>query len=57
MPAREEAATIARVVAPLIALRDAGVIDQVVVLDDDSRDATGEIAAGSAPRSTGRRGC
>lgn len=45
VPAREEAATIARVVAPLIALRDAGVIDQVVVLDDDSRDATGEIAA------------
>jgi glucosyl-3-phosphoglycerate synthase len=45
VPAREEAATIARVVAPLIALRDGGVIDQVVVLDDDSRDGTGEIAA------------
>jgi glucosyl-3-phosphoglycerate synthase len=46
VPARDEAATIARVVAPLIALREAGVVDQVVVLDDDSRDATGTIAAG-----------
>jgi glucosyl-3-phosphoglycerate synthase len=45
VPAREEAATIAKVVAPLIALRDGGVVDQVVVLDDDSRDGTGEIAA------------
>jgi glucosyl-3-phosphoglycerate synthase len=45
VPAREEALTIARVVAPLVALREAGVIDQVVVLDDDSRDGTGEIAA------------
>ena len=46
VPAREEAATIAAVVAPLIALLEAGVIDQVVVLDDDSRDGTGAIAAG-----------
>ena len=45
VPAREEAATIARVVAPLIALREAGVVDQVVVLDDDSQDDTGAIAA------------
>ncbi|MEA2194950.1 MAG: glucosyl-3-phosphoglycerate synthase [Solirubrobacteraceae bacterium] len=45
VPAREEAATIARVVRPLIALREAGVIDQVVVLDDDSCDGTGVIAA------------
>jgi glucosyl-3-phosphoglycerate synthase len=45
VPAREEAATIAGVVAPLMALREAGVVDQVVVLDDDSRDATGVIAA------------
>jgi glucosyl-3-phosphoglycerate synthase len=44
VPAREEAATIAGVVIPLVALRDAGVIDQVLVLDDDSRDATGAIA-------------
>jgi glucosyl-3-phosphoglycerate synthase len=46
VPARDEATTIAGVVAPLIALRDAGVIDQVVVVDDDSRDATAAIAAG-----------
>jgi len=45
VPAREEAATIAAVVAPLVALREAGVVDQVVVLDDDSRDGTGAIAA------------
>jgi glucosyl-3-phosphoglycerate synthase len=44
VPAREEAATIAGVVAPLVALREAGVIDQVVVLDDDSLDGTGAIA-------------
>ncbi len=45
VPAREEAATIAAVVGPLVALRDAAVIDQVLVLDDDSRDGTGAIAA------------
>jgi glucosyl-3-phosphoglycerate synthase len=45
VPAREEAATIGAVVAPLVALREAGVVDQVVVLDDDSRDGTGAIAA------------
>jgi glucosyl-3-phosphoglycerate synthase len=45
VPAREEAATIAGVVAPLMALRAAGAVDQVVVLDDDSRDGTGAIAA------------
>lgn len=45
VPAREEAATIAAVVAPLIALLEAGVVDQVVVLDDDSLDGTGAIAA------------
>ncbi len=45
VPAREEAATIAGIVRPLVALRDAGVIDQVVVLDDDSRDGTGALAA------------
>jgi glucosyl-3-phosphoglycerate synthase len=45
VPARNEAPTIARVVAPLVALREAGVVDQVVVLDDDSGDGTGAIAA------------
>jgi len=46
VPAREEAATIATIVAPLVALRDAGVIDQVLVADGGSRDGTGAIAAG-----------
>ena len=45
VPAREEAATIAAIVRPLVALRDAGVVDQVLVLDDDSSDGTGAIAA------------
>lgn len=45
VPAREEAATIERVVAPLIALRDAGVIDQVLVVDAASLDGTAAIAA------------
>ncbi|MFP5363225.1 MAG: glucosyl-3-phosphoglycerate synthase [Thermoleophilia bacterium] len=44
VPARDEATTIARVVDPLMALLEEGVVDQVVVLDDDSRDATAEIA-------------
>ena len=45
VPARDEAATIAAVVAPLVALREAGVVDQVVVVDGASRDGTGAIAA------------
>jgi glucosyl-3-phosphoglycerate synthase len=45
VPAREEAATIAGVVGPLLALRAAGVVDQVVVVDADSVDGTGAIAA------------
>ncbi|MBW3609541.1 MAG: glucosyl-3-phosphoglycerate synthase [Actinobacteria bacterium] len=45
VPARDEAATIAGVVEPLMGLREGGVIDQLVVLDDDSRDRTGAIAA------------
>ena len=45
VPAREESATIAKVVGPLMALREAEAIDQVLVVDDDSRDGTGAIAA------------
>ena len=44
VPAREEAATIARVVAPLVDLREEGVVDQVLVADADSLDGTAEIA-------------
>ena len=46
VPARDEAATIAAVVGPLVALRDAGVVDEVVVADGASADGTGAIAAG-----------
>ena len=45
VPAREEAATIAAIVAPLVTLRDAGVLDQVLVIDSASRDDTAAIAA------------
>jgi glucosyl-3-phosphoglycerate synthase len=45
VPARDEAATIATIAAPLVALREAGVVDQVLVVDGDSRDGTGAIAA------------
>jgi glucosyl-3-phosphoglycerate synthase len=45
VPAREEADTIGPIVRDLVALRERGVIDQVVVLDASSRDGTGAIAA------------
>lgn len=43
VPARNEAATIAPIVRVLVDLRDAGVLDRVVVADD-STDATAELA-------------
>jgi glucosyl-3-phosphoglycerate synthase len=45
VPAREEAGTIGPIVRDLVGLRERGVIDQVVVVDDSSRDGTGRIAA------------
>ena len=45
VPAREEAKTIGKIVRDLVALRERGVIDQVVVLDASSEDGTGQIAA------------
>jgi glucosyl-3-phosphoglycerate synthase len=45
VPAREEAATIGRIVESLVELRDRGVIDQVAVVDASSADGTGRIAA------------
>ncbi len=44
LPARDEAATIAPIVRAVVGLRDAGVVDQVVVVDD-SRDGTAQLAA------------
>jgi glucosyl-3-phosphoglycerate synthase len=43
LPARDEAATIGSILERLAPLRDAGIIDQVVVVDH-STDGTGEIA-------------
>ena len=44
LPARNEVATIGPILLELLPLRDRGVVDQVVVLDD-STDGTGELAA------------
>ncbi len=44
LPARECAATIAPIVAELVALREAGVVDEIVVLDAASTDGTAELA-------------
>ena len=45
LPARNCAATVGAIVAALVALREAELIDQVVVIDGDSQDATARIAA------------
>jgi glucosyl-3-phosphoglycerate synthase len=45
LPARDCAATVGAIVAPLAALRDRGAIDQLVVVDGGSADATAKIAA------------
>ena len=45
LPARDEAATIGAILAALMPLREHGVVDQIVVVDDSS-DGTAEIARG-----------
>src|SRR5437764_2792547 len=45
VPARETAETIGGVVAELVALRELGAVDQVVVVDAASRDGTADLAA------------
>src|SRR5258707_13835936 len=45
VPARECAATIEPIARTLVELREAGVVDQVLVLDSASADGTGELAA------------
>lgn len=45
IPAKQVAATIERVVSECVALREAGAIDEVVVIDAGSTDGTGRIAA------------
>src|SRR5688500_3364611 len=46
VPARDEAETIGPIVRDIVALRERGVVDQVLVADHDSADGTGQIAAG-----------
>lgn len=46
VPARNEAETIGAIVSGLLDLREAGVVDQVLIADQDSDDGTGAIAAG-----------
>src|SRR5690242_13727166 len=45
VPAREEAGTIGRIVDVLAELKAKGVVDQVLVVDADSEDGTGAVAA------------
>jgi glucosyl-3-phosphoglycerate synthase len=45
LPARETAATIGRVVGEVLALKGAGLVDEVVVVDADSADGSAAIAA------------
>ncbi len=45
LPARECAGTVASVVTGLVALREAGAIDQVLVVDAGSADGTADVAA------------
>jgi len=45
LPARECADTVGEIVAALGGLREAGVLDQIVVVDAQSRDGTAAIAA------------
>lgn len=50
VPARDEAPTIAGVLAPLVALRDDGLVADVAVALSDSHDGTGEIARAAGAR-------
>jgi glucosyl-3-phosphoglycerate synthase len=45
LPAKETAATIEPIVREVVALRDAGVVDEVVVVDAASGDGTAQLAA------------
>jgi glucosyl-3-phosphoglycerate synthase len=45
VPARNEAGTVGAIVSDLVELREAGVVDQVVVIDAASTDGTPEVAS------------
>jgi glucosyl-3-phosphoglycerate synthase len=50
LPARECAGTVGTIVGELLALRDAGALDEVVVIDAGSHDGTAEIARAAGAR-------
>jgi glucosyl-3-phosphoglycerate synthase len=52
IPARNEQRTVARVVTALVRalVSDAGLVDEVVVMDSDSTDATADVAAGAGAK-------
>ncbi len=50
LPARECAGTVAPIVGELLALRDAGALDEVLVIDAGSSDGTAEIAEAAGAR-------
>ena len=50
LPARECAGTVGTIVCELLALRDAGALDEVVVIDAGSQDGTAEIALAAGAR-------
>lgn len=50
LPAREVATTIDAILAALAPLRDAGLLDEIVVVDAASRDGTADIAAARGAR-------
>jgi glucosyl-3-phosphoglycerate synthase len=50
LPARECAATVAAIVTALLELREAGAIEEVVVVDAASQDGTAELAEGAGAR-------
>jgi glucosyl-3-phosphoglycerate synthase len=47
LPARECAATVGEIVSALVRLREAGAIDEIVVVDAASRDGTAAVARGA----------
>lgn len=44
LPAKECAATVGAIVGELVGLKEAGALDEIVVVDADSRDGTAEVA-------------
>ncbi len=50
LPARECAGTVGEIVAALAVLREAGAIDEIVVIDAASADGTAAVAAGAGAR-------